>query len=201
MSRIYVFWDNSNIFIAAQHVAATKDGVLQASSVRVDFGSLHHLATMGRHVVKTFVVGSVPPDLKVWASLEGKTGARLELFERGNATGTEQAVDAALQVQMLRALADEAAPAVAVLLTGDGAGYESGVGFYADLERMAKKGWGIEVLSWEHSCNKQLRKWATKAGVFVPLDKHYDQITFIERGRAVTPRTLISRKMAQAQTK
>jgi hypothetical protein len=93
----------------------------------------------------------------------------------------------------------KAAPAVAVLLTGDGAGYESGVGFHADLERMAKKGWGVEVLSWEHSCNKRLRKWATGAGVFILLDKHYDQITFIERGRTVLPRTLIKRKMAQVK--
>jgi len=38
---------------------------------------------------------------------------------------------------MLKRLADVQPPGVAVLLIGDGAGYDTGVGFYADLEHMA----------------------------------------------------------------
>lgn len=75
---------------------------------------------------------------------------------------------------MLRALADSPAPRVAVLLTGDGAGHEEGVGFYADLERMANHGWGVEILSWDGSCRVSLKDWARKAGVYVPLDDYYE---------------------------
>jgi hypothetical protein len=46
---------------------------------------------------------------------------------------------------MLRALADASDPQIAVLLTGDGQGFEEGAGFHADLERMYQKGWGRGV--------------------------------------------------------
>ena len=185
MSRVYIFWDNSNVFIAAQDVAARRDGAANRSGVRLQFDHLYKLAAMGREVVKTFVVGSIPPELKVWARLEEATGATIELYERGAQSGSEQGLDAALQVRMLRALADEPQPAVAVLLTGDGAGYLDGVGFHADLERMNVKGWGIELLSWDHSCNQRLKEWAKKVGVYIPLDAHYKRITFIEGSRKV----------------
>lgn len=183
MERIYIFWDNSNIFISAQTVAERRDGVLQRHAVRLQFDHLFHLAAMGRHVVKTFVVGSIPPEVRVWARLQESTGAKIELHERGQYSGVEQGVDAALQVQMLRALADEEEPCVAVLLTGDGAGYLDGAGFHADLERMHRRRWGIEVLSWDHSCNDRLKTWAKDVGAYVPLDAHYKKITFIEGGR------------------
>ena len=77
-----------------------------------------------------------------------------------------------------------------VLLTGDGAGYEAGIGFHADLERMAKRGWRIEVLAWEHACNQRLRSWAEDVGVFIPLERFYHQISFIEGGRTVLPLSL-----------
>lgn len=187
MARVHVFWDNSNIFIAAQDVAGRRDGAFASYDVRIQFDNLYRLASMGRTVAHTFVAGSVPPDLKVWAKLTQSTGAEIELQERGEFTGKEQGVDAALQVQMLRALADEDEPGVACLLTGDGAGYNDGVGFHADLERMHRRGWGIEVLSWDHSCNPRLKEWAKKVGVYVPLDMHYKRITFIEGGRLADP--------------
>lgn len=183
VERVYIFWDNSNIFVSAQDVAERRDGVLQRHAVRLQFDHLYYLAAMGRTVVRTFVVGSIPPEVRVWARLQESTGAEIELQERGEFSGGEQGVDAALQVQMLRALADEDEPCVAVLLTGDGAGYLDGVGFHADLERMQRKRWGIEVLSWDHSCNQRLKTWAKEAGVYVPLDAHYRKITFIESGR------------------
>ena len=185
MDRVYIFWDNSNIFISAQDVAERKEGVMDRHAIRLQFDQLYHLAAMGRNVIRTFVVGSIPPEVRVWARLRQSTGAVIDLQERGEYSGGEQSVDAALQVQMLRALADEDEPCVAVLLTGDGAGYLDGVGFHADLERMQRKGWGIEVLSWDHACNHRLKAWAKEVGAYVPLDAHYRKITFIEGGRRV----------------
>ncbi|MHB1312859.1 MAG: NYN domain-containing protein [Gemmatimonadaceae bacterium] len=185
MSKVYVFWDNSNLFIAAQDVAQQRDSVSERTAVRLHFANLYRLAIMGRTVVRTYVVGSIPPDLAIWARLERDTGAEIELLERGAQSGREQAVDAALQVQMLRALVDETEPCTAVLLTGDGAGYLDGVGFHADLERMHNRGWGIEVLSWDDACNPRLKDWARSAGVYVPLNAHYKKITFLEGGRFV----------------
>lgn len=98
---------------------------------------------------------------------------------------------------MLRRLADVQGPAVAVLLTGDGAGYDNGVGFHADLERMARNGWGIEVLSWDTACRRALKIWAERAGVYVPLETFYPSITFIEGGRRSTPISLRQRRTSR----
>jgi len=97
---------------------------------------------------------------------------------------------------MLRALADEAKPGVAILLTGDGAGYDNGIGYHADLERLHKKGWGTEVLSWDAACRRALKTWATKVGVFVPLDPYYESVTYVKGGRKLKPLSLVHRQYA-----
>lgn len=182
--QVIIFWDNSNIFIPAQYVARKRDGVLQEKAVRIHFEHLFDLARGGRNVVKAVCVGSVPPELEhVWQKLRA-TGVEVELYERGKGTGKEQGVDQCLQVHMLRALADIKEPVTAVLLTGDGAGYADGIGFHADLERMYKNGWGIEVVSWDCACNKKLREWTEQVGVYVPLETYYEAVTFIQKGRS-----------------
>ena len=55
-----------------------------------------------------------------------------------------------------------------------------GAGFHADLGRMRSKGWRMEVLSWRHGCNRRMREWAERHGVFIALDDFYDSITFLE---------------------
>ena len=41
---------------------------------------------------------------------------------------------------MLRAVSDHRDPQIAVLMTGDGAGYDDGVGFHADMAQMHAAG-------------------------------------------------------------
>lgn len=179
-SKCCIFWDNSNIYIPAQEVARERDGSIVGRDMRIQFDALWNLAKAGRDVTSGVCVGSLPPELQdLWTKLRGATGVSLELFERGEESGREQAVDQALQVHMLRALIDQP-PGVAVLMTGDGAGYMDGRGFHADLERMHKHGWGIEVLSWEGACNPRLKAWAQENGVFVALDDFYNSITYIK---------------------
>ena len=69
-------------------------------------------------------------------------------------------------------------PGIVVLLTGDGAGFDSGVGFHADLERMYRRNWRIEFISWRHSCNTRMRDWADQNGRFIALDDFYESVTF-----------------------
>jgi hypothetical protein len=181
MCSIYLFWDNSNVFISARTVADEKEGLYGKPNVRIQFENLFRLAAGDRNVKSAVCVGSVPPELAtVWDRLE-RIGVHVEKYERGQYSGKEQGLDQCLQVWMLRALADSDQPAVAVLLTGDGKGYEDGVGFRADLERMHKKGWGIEVVTWERTCNRNLKEWTAKVGVFVRLEDYYSSVTFLEK--------------------
>lgn len=184
MRRVYVFWDNSNIFIGAQ--GALKALGRNSYGIRIDFENLFKLAIAGRPIAKGFCVGSVPPEVwSVWEKLAKKTGIKPELFERGSDSGQEQAVDQALQVHMLRAALDEKEPQIAVLLTGDGRGYNDGVGFHSDMERLYKNGWGIEVISWDKACATALKTWAADVGCYIQLDDYIENIVF-EQGLTAT---------------
>ena len=169
-STVLLFVDNSNIFISAKDEASRREGSAAKSQVRLQFDNLLKLALAGRSLAKAFVVGSIPPEQReLWMQLEEATGVRPELYERGQVSGGEQGLDQCLQVHMLRAISDYSHPQIAVLMTGDGAGYDDGVGFHADMERLHAAGWGIEVVSWLSSCRRTLREWATEKGVFIPL--------------------------------
>ena len=181
MDRVFIYWDNSNIFISAQQVAAEREGDAARYRVRLHFRHLLELARAGREIKHAIAVGSIPPEMRhVWNRLENE-GVTVQLLERSMMQGREQGVDQALQTAMLRDAFDyNGNPRIAVLLTGDGCGFADGVGFHADLERMRNRGWRIEVLSWRHSCNRGMREWAEEQGVFIALDDFYDSITFLE---------------------
>ena len=141
MNDVFIYWDNSNILIGAQYVAMEREGQGARSRARVHFGHLLELARAGRPIEHATAVGSVPPELRhVWNRLENE-GVTVQLLERGSVDGREQGVDQALQTAMLRDGFDyNGSPGIAVMLTGDGAGFDDGVGFHADLERMRKRG-------------------------------------------------------------
>ncbi len=206
MDKVFIYWDNSNIFISGQQVAAEREGDAARYRVRLDFRHLLDLACGGRDIEKAIAVGSIPPELRhVWNRLEN-AGITVQLLERGALQGREQGVDQALQTAMLRDAFDyNGNPGIAVLLTGDGAGFADGVGFHADLERMRSRGWRVEVLSWRHSCNRRMREWAEENGAFIALDDFYENVTFLEppapgqpiaAPRYATPPDLARRQLA-----
>lgn len=196
-ARVFLFVDNSNIFISAKDAAFRREGRAAKDSVRIQFDNLLELALAGRAMANVFVVGSIPPEQRaVWDRLTEATGVVPELYERGQFSGGEQGLDQCLQVHMLRAISDNPEPQVVVLMTGDGAGYDDGVGFHADMARMQAAGWGIEVLSWDNSCRRTLREWASQNGEFVKLDDHYESITFLEGARRSVPVDLSGRPTA-----
>ena len=181
MDKVFIYWDNSNIFISAQQVAVDREGEQARFRLRIHFRNLLELARAGRGIEHAIAVGSIPPELRhVWNRLENE-GVTVQLLERGALQGREQGVDQALQTAMLRDGFDyNGTPGIAVTLTGDGAGFHDGVGFHADLERMRRRGWRVEVLSWRHSCNRRMREWAERHGEFIALDDFYDSVTFLE---------------------
>ena len=193
MNDVFVYWDNSNIFYQVQQLAETLNGSDPESyyCVRLKFENLMRLAHADRPVKKAYAAGSVPPEMRqLWNSLEN-SGIEVYLFDRGTHGGTEQqTTDQWLQLRMLEDAADHE-PGVVVLLTGDGAGYATGRGFYRNLERLHRQGWKIELLSWIQSCHGAMRKWVENNGVFVALDDYYRSITFLTaRETDLTPARL-----------
>ena len=186
MDQVFVYWDNSNVFHEAQRLAEEREGTPGARYlVRIHFENLLRLAEAGRPLARAVAAGSVPPEMQqLWNRMENR-GVQVRLFDRGEKDRGEQEVpDRWLQLCMLEdALDNNGDPGVVALLTGDGAGYAEGRGFHSTLERMHKRGWRVEVLSWVDSCNQGMRRWAEANGVFVPLDDHYEAITFREPSR------------------
>ncbi len=186
MDSVFIYWDNSNISYEAQRLAGEREESPGARYlVRINFDAMLHLARAGREVRHAVAVGSIPPEMRhLWNRLE-HSGVEVKLFDRGGPERGEQDMpDRLLQLRMLEdALDHNGDPGIAVLLTGDGAGYFEGAGFHSTLERMHKRGWRVEILSWAHACNQRMRHWAEENGVFVALDDFYAAVTFVEPSR------------------
>lgn len=186
MDNVFIYWDNSNIFHEAQRLAEEREeGEGARYRVRINFENMLRLANADRPLKKALAAGSVPPEMRhLWNRMENK-GVEVRLFDRGiPGRGEQETPDRLLQLQMLEDGWDyNGTPGIVVLLTGDGAGYYEGAGFHSTLERMHKRGWQVEILSWAHSCNQRMRRWAEENGIFVALDDFYDAITFMEPSR------------------
>jgi len=181
MSRVHIVWDNSNIFLSGKSYCQ-KNEWGKDNSFRIYFENLIDLAADGRDIEQVFCVGSVPPPTdSVWGHIQAKTGKKPELYERGASSGKEQAVDQALQTRMLRLGYDYNPPETIVLLSGDGSGNENGVGFFADVQRLHKFGWNIEIMAWRDNCARVMREWAETNGVFIDLGDFYGQVTFLHK--------------------
>jgi len=181
MDSVFIYWDNSNIYFSAKEIAAEREGEGARTRVRVHFRNLLRLAHADRPIQKAVAVGSIPPELRhVWNRMEHE-GVKVRLFDPGAQHGQEGDVDQALQMSMLRDMLDHTGdPGIVMLLTGDGKGFDDGVGFHADLERIRRRKCRIEVLSWTDSCNRRMKEWAEQNGKFIALDDFYDSITFLE---------------------
>ena len=186
MNGVFIYWDNSNIFHEAQRLAELRnEGVNARYRVRINFDNILRLAHADRPLEKAIAAGSVPPEMRqLWNRMESN-GVEVRLFDRGEAGRGEQDVpDRVLQLRMLEdALDYNGDPGIAVLLTGGGAGYSEGAGFHSTLERMHKRGWRVEILSWAHSCNQRMRQRAEENGLFIALDDYYEALTFMEPSR------------------
>ena len=186
MDGVFIYWDNSNIFHEAQRLAEEREvGPDARYRVRFNFDSMLRLAHADRPMRHAVAAGSVPPAMRqLWNRMESM-GVEVKLFDRGSPEGAEQDMpDRLLQLRMLEdALDNNGNPGVVVLLTGDGAGYLEGAGFHSTLERMHKRRWRVEILSWAHSCNQRMRRWAEENGVFVALDDFYEAVTYVEPSR------------------
>lgn len=186
VNDVFVYWDNSNIYHEVQRLADEREGTPGARYlVCIHFDNVLRLAQADRTVRRAVAAGSIPPEMQqLWNRMEN-SGVEVHLFDRGIQGQGEQGVpDQWLQLRMLEDAVDyNGDPGVVVLLTGDGAGYVTGRGFHSTLERMHNRGWAIEVLSWAHSCNRGMRRWAEDNGTFIALDDYYDAITFREPSR------------------
>ncbi len=181
---MYIFWDNSNIHYAGlNHVRPVKEPAIEKERYRTYFKGLLNLVAQGRQIDNIYFAGSVPPKGDaLWNAVE-KLGITPSLLPRSLTDGEADTTDHVLQLALLRLAMDSPEPNTVALLTGDGAGINSGEGFLADAIRLAARGWKFEVYSWDLACHARLKEFAQQSGKYVKLEDYYENITFIVGGR------------------
>lgn len=182
---IDIFWDNSNIWLVGRNVCAAREAG-DENEFRIHFARMLDFVRDNRDVDFAFVGGSIPPNNDpLWQRFEA-LGIAVNKQERGKETGGEVAVDEIIQLQMANRVLDVDSPGIMVRCTGDGSGYSDGNGFIKQLERAAKHGWAIEVISWDAGCNRYLKQFAENTGTYRSLESVYDNITFVKNKRWAT---------------
>ena len=115
MNRVFIYWDNSNIFHEAQRLAEERsEGPNARYRIRVHFDNMLRLAHADRPIERALAVGSVPPEMRqLWNRMECN-GIEVRLFDRGSRERSEQEIpDRLLQLRMLEdALDYTATPAL-----------------------------------------------------------------------------------------
>lgn len=86
MDDVFLYWDNSNVFVEAQRLAEERDeGPNARYRVRINFDNLLRLAQADRPLKKAFAAGSVPPQMRQQARLEGGDSLVGELLQPADA--------------------------------------------------------------------------------------------------------------------
>lgn len=181
---MYIFWDNSNIHYAGlNHVFPIIEPGVPMETYRTYFRGMLNLVQQGRQIDNIYFAGSVPPKGdSLWNAVK-QLGITPSLLPRSLSDGEADTTDHLLQLALLRLAFDHPEPSTVALLTGDGAGINSGEGFLADAKRLSSKGWKFEIYSWDVACHSALKAFATEHGKYYKLEDYYKNVTFIQGGR------------------
>ena len=143
---VYVYIDNSNIWIEGKKIAAGLHGRDMGERYRIDFGRLLREVSGGRVIYSARLYGSRPPPAdSVWKAAE-TLGIRPTILDR-NKQNKEKGVDAELLLDAGETLSETPVHETMVLVAGDGD--------YVPLcERIGRRGWKAEVHFWDNAAVK-----------------------------------------------
>jgi uncharacterized LabA/DUF88 family protein len=164
---LYIFCDNSNIFLEGQWAAGRAEGRRGPHpEFRIDYGQLISVCAQGRQVVQANLYGSVPPQNdSLWNAIRGQ-GWKVKTMER-NYAGKEKGLDVEIALDMNDLSRDVNPPETMVLLAGDG-------DYQTLIPRLQDRGWQVEVGFYRNIAQSIL----TLANAFIPLEERLHEIRF-----------------------
>ena len=187
--HVWIFADNSNIWIEAMKHASKTNGFRceQDHRVRIDIGRLTDVVAEGRKVKEAILYGSEPPKVDtVWNKINQHEHWLVKKYERSRVTGKEKEVDAELVTDVTEVACNtpphlrgtiiiisgdrDICPAVQKTLTRNGSNYC----------------WKVEIHVWKHAHTLLVRleefKKKYPGRVFWDLlDNHMEKVTFLNR--------------------
>jgi hypothetical protein len=169
---IYVYVDNSNLWIEGQRVAASiRNHVSLGETLdpnwRYDFGKLYELACpQTEKLGRTSLFGSTPPLTdSLWKRADAE-GWDVRTHPR-NASNKEKQVDSSIITLMLTDCFKYMQPDDrVVLISGD-------ADFVPAIKPIQQAGHQVTVMFWSHAS----RELVDKANTFVSLNDHFDFLT------------------------
>lgn len=181
MTRLFVYVDNSNIWIEGMRFSAVRRGMAttfqDAFNRQIvdhdwayDFGELYEIAGAdGSPIGRASLFGSRPPKNDSLWEIARRNGFEPIVFDR-NYSNKEKQVDSAISVQMMedsfiymnRELADRV-----VLVSGDRDHLPA-------IESLQRRGFPVRVVFWDHATSADLRAAADE---FVSLGSHFEHLT------------------------
>lgn len=177
---LYIYVDNSNIFIEGKRASAVKKGfaydIYQAiekgifdPAYRIDFGKLHKFVSGngGTNIARAKLFGSRPPENDSLWKMADQAGFETVIYDR-NIQNKEKKVDISIVTEILKdayTLADKEKDTL-ILVAGDG-------DFVPAITTLVQSGYNVKVYFWGHA-SQELQKACTE---FISLDTHMDKIS------------------------
>ena len=184
----HVFIDNSNMFGGAQRAARTQEPHVPWQAIRLYYRNFFQLLENGLDVRTRVLGGSVPPGNEAlwdYAKAAGYDTSLLRRIAQDDGRLAEQAVDEVLHLRIANALLDYDPPQTLVIGTGDGNLGEFGTSFDEQVIRALRRGWEVEVWSWQAQLSGRFGRIQMPSGAgprILLLDPHYFSITFVRGG-------------------
>ena len=180
---IWIFLDNSNIWIEAKKLQSKKRKfkTKEDNRLRIEVGNLADAVAGGRTTRKGMLFGSEPPPLdSVWKKVREIKNFEVHTKQRSQITGKEKQVDTQLAVKItgIAIKTPLCERTTIILITGD-----------ADMipaldEVLHEEKWTVEIYMWNHATSGDLRRFAehhNKRVKIQKLDNYMDDVTSIKR--------------------
>ena len=191
--HVFIFVDDSNVWIEAKKLAANKLNLksVEDPRLRMDIGKITDVVAKNRKVAWGTLYGSEPPALdSVWHKINER-GWKVVVTQRSTLTGKEKQVDQQIVSDITALIFGCIVRGKIVIMSGD-------ADMIPAIKRSLQNQWSIEIWTWKNSVSNSLSELAKDNQELMSiniLDSRLEEVTFTNfkfRGKNISnTRTVI----------
>ena len=181
--HIYIYIDNSNLWIQGRKTHAALAGLPDDPTWRFDAGEVKRIllskctrikVALGQKNVRTYLYGSTPPPVDtVWLAIE-QQNVEVKTFERNFYSGREKKVDGQLIADAVMDTMKahyECIDSEFIIVSGDS-------DISTAVEKIMENNFPVHVWSWKNGLAKEYFHHKYEKAHIHELDEHIDEISF-----------------------
>ena len=175
-NHVFIFVDDSNIWIGAKKLAADKMNLKceEDPRLRLDIGKVTDVVADDRKVAWGVLYGSEPPPIdSVWQKIR-KCGLKVNVTKRSTFTEREKQVDQQMVTDITKLVSSNIFKGKIMMVSGD-------ADMIPAVNESLRKKWSTEIWMWKNGISKSLTKLAEEnPGLLTihTLDLYLEEITF-----------------------